>query len=102
MQDRQYYIELHENNKKYLKHLNLNRYISGSTKIIDRDGENILIELTKRNNNFLTTYKYIRVKDSSTEQYHFLSVPNSMRNCQEAIAWTFGLTISEYKLFFET
>ncbi|MHA1255174.1 MAG: hypothetical protein ACTSPS_06185 [Promethearchaeota archaeon] len=48
------------------------------------------------------TYKYVRVKDSSTDKLVFLSVPNNIRSCKGAIAWTFGFSEREYDLFFET
>ncbi|MFW9972562.1 MAG: hypothetical protein ACFFDF_20415 [Candidatus Odinarchaeota archaeon] len=102
MKDSEYYITLHERNKKYLQSLNLDIITNGSVRIIDREGENLLIELTKRTTNSLTTFHYVRVKDSSTGKNVFLSVPNNMRSCREAISWTFGLNPLEYDLLFET
>ncbi|MFX0023557.1 MAG: hypothetical protein ACFE9S_14620 [Candidatus Hermodarchaeota archaeon] len=102
MTDAEYYIMLHEKNKKYLESLNLDIIASGPTRIIDRDGENLLVELTKRGTSSITTYLYVRVKDSSTGKKVFLSVPSNMRSCRQAISWTFGLKPSEYDLLFET
>jgi hypothetical protein len=102
MTDADYYISLHEKNKNYLESLNLDFGARGPTRIIDRDGENLLVELTKRGSNTITSYRYIRVKDSSTEKNVFLSVPNRISSCREAISWTFGLKPSEYDLLFET
>ena len=48
------------------------------------------------------TLRHIRVKDSSTNKYHILSVPNDTRTCKEGIAWTFGMTPSEYNPIKET
>ncbi|MFX0007026.1 MAG: hypothetical protein ACFFA7_04195 [Promethearchaeota archaeon] len=102
MTDADYYISLHEKNKNYLESLNLDFGARGSTRIIDRDGENLLVELTKRGSNTITSYRYIRVKDSSTGKNIFLSVPNRISSCREAVSWTFGLKPSEYDLLFET
>jgi hypothetical protein len=102
MTDAEYYISIHEKNKKYLESLNLDVVASGPTRIIDRDGENLLIELTQRGTSSITTYRYVRVKDSSTEKNVFLSVPNRMNSCRQAISWTFGLKPLEYDLLFET
>jgi hypothetical protein len=102
MTDAEYYIDLHEKNKKHLESLNLDVVVRGPTRIIDRDGENLLIEFTKRSTNAITSFRYVRVKDSSTGKNIFLSVPNRMRSCREAVSWTFGLKSSEYDLLFET
>ncbi|MFX0002857.1 MAG: hypothetical protein ACFE9C_14305 [Candidatus Hodarchaeota archaeon] len=102
MNDPEYYIRLHDNNKRYLESLNLDYAPSGSVRIIDRDKENLLVELTKRSTNSITTYRYVRVKDSSTGKNYFLSVPNKMSSCREAISWSFGLKPFEYDLLFET
>ncbi|MFX1310094.1 MAG: DUF6745 domain-containing protein [Promethearchaeota archaeon] len=102
MKDHGYYIALHESNKKYMESLNLDHDAKGSVRIIDRDKGNLLIELTKRKTISVTTFRYIRVKDSSTGKNYFLSVPNSMQTCREAISWTFGINPSQYDLLFET
>ncbi len=102
MSDSEYYVALHDKNKKYLESLNLDSIANGSVRIINREGENLLVELSKRTTNSITTYRYIRVKDSSTGKNVFLSVPNKMRSCRDAISWTFGLKPSEYDLLFET
>ena len=101
-QDHEYYIALHDGNKKYLESLNLNYEAKGSVRIIDRDGVNLLIELTKRKTNSVTTYRYVRVEDSSTGKNYFLSVPNNLQTCREAISWTFDIHPSQYDLLFET
>ncbi len=102
MTDAEYYTDLHEKNKKYLESLDLDVVARGPTRIIDRDGENLLIEFTKRSANRITTFRYVRVKDSSTGKKVFLSVPNKMSSCRQAISWTFGLKPSDYDLLFET
>ena len=102
MTDAEFYVKLHEKNKKYLESLNLDVVASGPTRIVDRDGENLLVQLTKRGTSSITTYLYIRVKDSSTGKNVFLSVPSNMRSCRQAISWTFGLKTTEYDLSFET
>ena len=97
-------LRTHEKNKKYLR--NLSSFNNRNVRIIDRYRENLLIEYTIRNQNqssiITHKYKYIRVKDTSTEKYVFLSVPNTMSRCKEAIAWTFSMSTKEYELFFET
>ncbi|MFX1503452.1 MAG: hypothetical protein ACFFDH_20990 [Promethearchaeota archaeon] len=102
MNDRNYYIDLHESNKKYLESLNLESEIGHSVRIIDRDKDSLLVDLIKRETNTTTSYRYIRVKDSSIGKNYFLSVPNKIRTCREAISWTFGLKPLEYDLLFET
>lgn len=47
-------------------------------------------------------FNYVRVKDASTGEYHFLSVPNTARTCQSAIAWTFGMKAKDYHPLIET
>ena len=100
------HILTHEENKKYLKYQNFNSVRSVSQgrriRVVNRHKDDLLIELTigPRDNN--NTYKYIRVKDTSTGKLVFLSVPPHMNNCKEAIAWTFDLSLSKYELLFET
>lgn len=43
-----------------------------------------------------------RVTDSSTGEHHFLSVPDEMKTCREAIAWTFHMKSFEYHPLKET
>ena len=38
----------------------------------------------------------VKVKDSSTDKYYILRVPLTVSTCNEAIAWTFGLSGDEY------
>jgi hypothetical protein len=40
---------------------------------------------------------YVQVQDSSTERQYYLRVPPSITTADAAIAWTFGLTESEYQ-----
>lgn len=95
-------LKTHEENKTYLRTLDLDCLRGSNVRIIDRRGENLLLEYNKVIGNRRYSYRYIRVKDSSTDKHVFLSVPNNMSNCKTAIAWTFGLSVREYDLFFET
>lgn len=45
---------------------------------------------------------YVKVQDSSTEREYLLYVPNNMKTCRQAIAWTFGLEEAEYQPLIET
>ncbi len=106
-------LKLHEDNKNYLSRVNFDKLSSSNSsniRIVDRYGENLLLEYIiesrrktqakifhKKDN-----YKYIRVKDSSTGKYVFLSVPNTINRCKIALAWTFDLSPEEYDLIFET
>ncbi|MFX0074730.1 MAG: hypothetical protein ACFE96_04775 [Candidatus Hermodarchaeota archaeon] len=100
------YVRVHEENKKHLRELNLPAPNFMGVRIIDTFGENLLIEYKTTFSTELETierkFYYIRVKDSSTDKHVFLSVPNRIKNCKEAIAWTFGLSLREYDLFFQT
>jgi hypothetical protein len=99
--EEQYYIDLHEKNKKDLETIDIKRSIQ--VRIIDQYEDNLLIEYHTNPNRFEEhTFTYVRVKDTSTGKLVFLSVPNNIRNCKVAIAWTFGLTCEEYDLFFQT
>lgn len=99
---------IHELNKKHLEEMDFrdmkprsvfNNFNSTyRVSIVDRYDDLLLIDYFVNR----TTYKYLRVKDSSTRKHHFLSVPNNIRECRKALAWTFGLKPSDYKLKFET
>ena len=95
-------IKTHQKIKDYLEREfeNILRYnrIHQKIRIIHKEGENFLFD-------YLTwqyTYRYIRVKDTSTGKFYFLSVPTEMQTCKEAVAWTFWLTPSEYHPIKET
>ena len=45
---------------------------------------------------------YIVVKDVSTQKKYILRVPPEVKNCKEAIAWTFGMSEEEYNLTAES
>lgn len=100
------HILQHEENKKYLKDQKFETARSVSqgrrVRVVDRYKDDLLIELIIGPRYENTTYKYIRVKDTSTGKLVFLSVPPHMNNCREAIAWTFDLSLSKYELLFET
>ncbi len=102
----QEYVRIHEENKKHLKELNFPNLAYRGVQIIDSFGENLLIEYKTSFSNEVERidrkFYYIRVKDSSTGKHIFLSVPNRIKNCKEAIAWTFGFSLPEYNLFFQT
>ena len=102
----QFYVRIHEENKKNLRRANFQRPTDKKIRIIDKFDENLLIEYnissSTEEERIDRKFNYIRVKDSSTDKYIFLSVPNQIRNCKEAIAWTFGLSLPQYNLFFQT
>ena len=99
---REHYITLHNNNKKYLKNLDSGIFRNSNVKIIDKYDDNLLIEYSLNEDDALTTFRYIRVKDSSKGDFTFLSVPNTVNFCKEAIAWTFNLKTEDFELLFET
>jgi lipopolysaccharide export LptBFGC system permease protein LptF len=106
VQSEQYYVRIHDQNKKYFKGVNFKRIIDKRIRIIDSFKENILIEYNTLSSTaeerIERKYNYVRVKDSSTGKFVFLSVPNHLKECKEAIAWTFGLSLPQYNLFFQT
>ncbi len=94
-------IKRHTENKKFLQEADI--YLGHHRiKIIDRFKDNILLQYRREESFKTTMYRYIRVKDSSTGKYVFLSVPNTIDRCKKAVAWTFGLSPQEYDLIFET
>lgn len=44
----------------------------------------------------------VEVRDSTTGRNYILSVPPNIKNCEEAVAWTFGLEKEQYKPIKET
>jgi len=104
----QQYIHIHEQNKKYLRSVNFKMPTPTDRRIriLDNFRENLLIEYktfsTTAEERIERKFNYVRVKDSSTDKFVFLSVPNNLRGCKEAIAWTFGLSLPQYNLFFQT
>lgn len=67
-----------------------------NTKVIHEDGTSQLLEINEE--------RYVKVKDSSTDREYLLYVEksNQTQTCKGAIAWTFGLTESEYNPLIET
>ncbi len=63
--------------------------------VLHTDGNS---ELLKFNNGDF----YVKVKDTSTAREYLLSVPENMKTCKQGIAWTFGLSESEYQPIIET
>ena len=95
-------IKVHDRIKAYLEK-NFPFYFNSDNRrirIIHREDTSILFDYYPSNRR--TIYRYIRVKDTSTGDFYFLSVPNDVRNCREALAWTFRIPLSEYKLIKET
>lgn len=94
-------MQIHEKNKNSLKQIFQNgTEVSNNQRVnvIHVDQDLILLDYTTNR----TTYRYLRVRDSSTQKFHFLSIPNNIGNCKIALAWTFGMETSEYDLGFET
>jgi hypothetical protein len=95
-------IKTHKQIKEYLERefdnfLQYNR-IHHNIRIIHKEGDSILFDYYTRP----YTYRYVRVKDTSTDKFYFLSVPIEMQTCKQAVAWTFGLKPSEYSPIKET
>ena len=65
---------------------------------LDQDGADIFFFLRDEKGK---THHFVRIRDTSTSEYHLLRVPGRMRSCREAIAWTFGMSAEEYKLLKE-
>ena len=94
-------MEIHEKNKRFLEQMFLNGTEvrnNQSINIIHVDQDLLLLDYIINR----ITYRYLRVRDSSTQKFHFLSIPNNIRNCKIALAWTFGMEPAEYDLGFET
>lgn len=94
-------VQIHEKNKSFLEQINFDEKgfsNNRSVNIIHVDHDLILVDYTSNR----TTYRYLRVRDSSTRKFHFLSIPNNINKCKMAIAWTFGMDPAEYDLSFET
>lgn len=95
-------LDVHDRIKNYLEKnfdLSLTRD-NGRVRIIHRENNSTLFDYHPSNRRKI--YRYIRVKDTSTGNFYFLSVPNEVRNCKEALAWTFRIPTSEYNLIKET
>lgn len=45
---------------------------------------------------------YVEVDCPSTDRTYFLRVPPNMRNCEEAVAWTFGVDADRYAVASES
>ena len=95
-------LKVHDRIKNYLeKNFDLSLMNdNGRIRIIHRENESTLFDYHPSNRRKI--YRYIRVKDTSTGNFYFLSVPNEVRNCREALAWGFRIPPSEYKLIKET
>lgn len=95
-------LKVHDRIKNYLENnfdLSLMR-ADGRVRIIHKEHDSILLDYQSLNGRNI--YRYVRVKDTSTGNFYFLSVPNEVRNCKEALAWGFRIPLSEYNLIKET
>lgn len=70
-----------------------------SITIIATDGEYELIDAKISKD---ITDRYLKVKDSSTERIFLLGIPNHIKDCKDAVAWTFGLSATQYNPLIET
>ena len=72
--------------------------------IIHDDGESTLIHIPKqilpKNQN--EDIRLVRVKDTTSGLYYLLRVPNNIKSCKEAIAWTFSMYPEDYNPIIET
>lgn len=98
MSKRRTLIQIHEGLKKYFDKSFFWLYNTNSERIeiIHEEEDSILFDYTSSSGR--STYRYLRVKDISTGKFSFLSVPYELNTCGQAVAWTFGMTPSEYKL----
>jgi len=46
--------------------------------------------------------RFVHVKDASTDREYYLRVPPNIQSVDAAVAWTFGLTTTEYQPAKET
>jgi hypothetical protein len=46
--------------------------------------------------------RYVQVQDASTERQFFLRVPPTIQTAEEAVAWSFGLSVEDYRPAQET
>ncbi|MHA1385408.1 MAG: DUF6745 domain-containing protein [Candidatus Helarchaeota archaeon] len=74
------------------------RELGGIVEHQDGDSQLIIVKLGKN----IDIMKIIKVKDSTTGEFYILRVPPAVHTCKEAIAWTFGMTVEEYKPIKET
>jgi len=98
MSNRRTLREIHEGLKKYFEKNFLFLYHTNSERIeiIDEEGDSILFDYTSSSGR--STFRYLHVKDISTGKSSFLSIPYELNTCKQAVAWTFGMTPSEYIL----
>lgn len=66
--------------------------------VVSNDGESRLIDVMAGNERL----RFVKVRDSTTKKVYVLRVPPFVKNCREAIAWTFGLSVEEYNPIKET
>jgi hypothetical protein len=69
--------------------------VGGKQIDVGRRGKLIEIELGTRDPERVA--HYVQVQDSSTRRHYYLRVPPSLSSADEAIAWTFGLSETEYQ-----
>lgn len=62
--------------------------------VVQTDGDNSLLRAGGQSFAF--------VKDTSTPRRYLLRVPDNVGSVREAIAWTFGMTVDEYKPLIES
>lgn len=74
--------------------------------MIDAEGNYILFKMDFREVNesvkLNEDVKLLKMKDSSTERWYVLRVPPNVKNCTEAVSWSFNTPVEEYKLEVET
>ncbi len=68
-------------------------------KTVDTDKSSKLLRLNLEGHDHILM---VQVKDSTTGEKYLLSVPPNMKNCRQAIAWTFELEAHEYHPLKET
>lgn len=94
--------QLQPNPSDYSNYIKFKEFPKIEIEPIHRDGDYFLFELFDSSGTRLKGYHYVRVTDSSTGEHHFLSVPDKMKTCKEAIAWTFYMKSPEYHPLKET
>jgi hypothetical protein len=103
--------------RRLIEHYGWDQFLENSdTILIDQDGdmqlyrvnfpEGIIPRTTGRIWWWITDspdcIHVLKVKDGSSEKYYYLEVPPREITCRSAVAWTFGLTETEYKPLQET
>jgi hypothetical protein len=70
------------------------------TNVVDQDVHSWLIKVNPRRVRRL--FSLLEVQDATSGERYLLRVPDTMRTCREAVAWTFGFRPEDYQPLKET